>query len=285
MPLCDQNNLSPGDGWDNYTSMIIYGLPVVVAFSGWSVNEVLDREVQFLDPVTGELIDELVVFLEWDEGSSQEPQNEGIGHCVTGVGFCEDFDPDGEEGPLPQADWAIVHDTSTEFPTNVAVAWEDWRSEGNPSYWLANIIGVVVPIPPPQFPPWDFQGNTPVAAMELVDSEYDEDRTETEWGRIDYNGDEDWFCFRLPDSWRPDWVQITLECLWRDSKVWPEIEVYSTKGDLPIMKLAATGEGEDIIMPCPVDIFPSEAYYIRVTDVRGQGSPKHEYLIYVEYLR
>ena len=48
-----------------------------------------------------------------------------IGHAVTGVGYKLNWDPDGA-GPIPSADWVIVHDNWATTPENVAIPWANW---------------------------------------------------------------------------------------------------------------------------------------------------------------
>jgi hypothetical protein len=63
------------------------------------------------------------------------------GHTVTVVGYRVDCDPDGD-GPLPQTDWVVVHDTWRATPTNVAVPWADVSNPENPrEHWEGDPTG------------------------------------------------------------------------------------------------------------------------------------------------
>jgi len=108
-----------------YRNEIDNGRPLVVAFDYW--NPV--SKATYPDPETGETID---VFIWGDPVSSSLPPNPveywtygDIGHAVTGVGYILNWDPDGG-GPLPSANWTIVHDNWATTPENVAIPWENW---------------------------------------------------------------------------------------------------------------------------------------------------------------
>jgi hypothetical protein len=117
----------------NYTNTLAFykneidnGRPLVVAFDYW--NPV--SKASYPDPETGETID---VFTWGDYVSSSGPPNPveywtygDIGHAVTGVGYILNWDPDGSGGPLPSANWTIVHDNWNTTPENVAIPWENW---------------------------------------------------------------------------------------------------------------------------------------------------------------
>jgi len=116
-------------GLDFYTAEIDAGRPLVVSFVYWNPS---DEDLAFIDPETGETID---VFSWGDPMAGSMPPNpeeywiEGdIGHAVTGVGYRLDWDPDGAEGPLPPADYVIVHDNWATTPENVAIPWANWNS-------------------------------------------------------------------------------------------------------------------------------------------------------------
>ena len=109
-----------------YRNEIDNGRPLVVSFDYW--NPVFG--VNVTDPKTGELISTYT----WgaNAGRSFPPDPEeywttgDIGHAVTGVGYILNWDPDGA-GPIPSADWVIVHDTWATTPKNVAVPWANWN--------------------------------------------------------------------------------------------------------------------------------------------------------------
>jgi len=108
-----------------YKNEIDSGRPLVVSFDYW--NPV--SKASFPDPETGETIDVFV----WGDytpisllPNPLESWTYGdIGHAVTGVGYKLTWDPDGA-GPIPQADWVIVHDNWDTTPENVAIPWANW---------------------------------------------------------------------------------------------------------------------------------------------------------------
>lgn len=116
-------------GLDFYTAEIDAGRPLVISFVYWNP---LDEDIAVFDPHTGETID---VF-SWGDfmGGSMDPDEYWtpgeVGHAVTGVGYKLDWDPDGAEGPLPPADYVIVHDNWATTPENVAIPWvlANWNS-------------------------------------------------------------------------------------------------------------------------------------------------------------
>jgi Divergent InlB B-repeat domain len=102
------------------------GRPIVVSFDYWNP---VDKGINYTDPQTGETISVFV----WGNvtTSSHSPNPEelwdygNIGHAVTGVGYILNWDPDGA-GPIPAADWVIVHDNWATTPENVAIPWLNW---------------------------------------------------------------------------------------------------------------------------------------------------------------
>jgi hypothetical protein len=109
-----------------YENEIDNGRPTVVSFDFWNP---VDKGIAVVDPQTGETIN---VFTWGDFVSSSPPGNPAetwtygdIGHAVTGVGYILNWDPDGG-GPIPSADWVIVHDNWSTTPENVAIPWANW---------------------------------------------------------------------------------------------------------------------------------------------------------------
>jgi len=108
---------------DFYTDEIDAGRPLVVSFTYWNP---VDLDIAVIDPETEETID---VFKWGDEVPwSYDPEEDWSdnGHAVTGVGYILDWDPDGLGGPLPEADYVIVHDNWPTTPINVAIPWDHW---------------------------------------------------------------------------------------------------------------------------------------------------------------
>lgn len=109
-----------------YKNEILNGRPLVVSFDYWNP---VDKDIAVTDPETGEAID---VFVWGDFMPGSLPPNPeeywtygDIGHAVTGVGYILAWDPDGA-GPIPSADWVIVHDNWATTPENVAIPWANW---------------------------------------------------------------------------------------------------------------------------------------------------------------
>lgn len=114
-------------GWDFYVAEIDSGYPLITCFSFW--NPVYSG-VAVYDSVTG---DSFYVY-QWGDStdSSDEPEEDwnavqDIGHAVTGMGYCLNFDPDGN-GALPLTNWAIVHDNWSSTEKNVAIPWGHWTA-------------------------------------------------------------------------------------------------------------------------------------------------------------
>jgi hypothetical protein len=110
-----------------YQTEIDSGRPLVVSFDYWNP---VDKDIAVVDPETGETID---VFVWGDSMPGSLPPNPeeywtygDIGHAVTGVGYKLNWDPDGAGGPIPSADWVIVHDNWSTTPENVAIPWANW---------------------------------------------------------------------------------------------------------------------------------------------------------------
>ena len=110
-----------------YKNDIDSGLPMVVAFDYW---DPVDKSIAVVDPETGETIN---VFVWGDYTPNSLPPHPpeywtlyDSGHAVTGVGYILAWDPDGAGGPIPSADWVIVHDNWSTTPENVAIPWENW---------------------------------------------------------------------------------------------------------------------------------------------------------------
>ena len=123
LPNCDtdyNNTLS------FYRNEIDSGRPLVVCFDYWIP---IDKGINYTDPETGETIN---VFVWGDYAPSPPPPHPyeywtlyDTGHAVTGVGYILAWDPDGA-GPIPSADWVVVHDNWATTPENVAIPWVNW---------------------------------------------------------------------------------------------------------------------------------------------------------------
>jgi hypothetical protein len=101
------------------------GRPLVVCYRWWT----LIFGTNVTDPQSGKVIS-VYQFGSQTNNSTTPPEQwnglygEGcIGHAVTGVGYILNWDPDGSGGPLPSANWTIVHDTWATTPENIAVPW------------------------------------------------------------------------------------------------------------------------------------------------------------------
>jgi hypothetical protein len=108
-----------------YKTEIDNGHPLVVSFDFWNP---VDKGINYTDPETGETISIFVwgdpKYYSTDPVESWDPYND-LGHAVTGVGYILNWDPDGA-GPIPSADWVIVHDNWASTPENVAIPWAWW---------------------------------------------------------------------------------------------------------------------------------------------------------------
>ena len=107
-----------------YQNEINSGKPLVVTFDFWNP---VDKGINYTDPATGETIN-VYVWGNYTSGSYPPNPEEywtpgDIGHAVTGVGYIKWWDPDGVGGPIPAADWVIVHDTWNTTAENVAIPW------------------------------------------------------------------------------------------------------------------------------------------------------------------
>ena len=112
---------------DFYKNEIDSGRPLVVSFDFWNP---VDKDIAVTDPETGETID---IFVWGDSMPGSLPPNPeeywtygDVGHAVTGVGYKLNWDPDGAGGPIPSADWVIVHDNWPTTPEHVAIPWANW---------------------------------------------------------------------------------------------------------------------------------------------------------------
>ena len=109
---------------DLYRNEIDNGRPLVVSFDYW--NPIFKMNVT--DPETGETISvhdwDVPKYYSTDPIEFWDPYND-LGHAVTGVGYILQWDPDGA-GPIPSADWVIVHDNWASTPENVAIPWAWW---------------------------------------------------------------------------------------------------------------------------------------------------------------
>ncbi len=113
--------------WDNYTNEIDAGRPVILSFGYWN-------------PISETPSPLNVTFYGWgayetgyqdsEQGVFESWENDGVGHTVTGVGYIDNYDPDGP-GVLPFGDWVIVHDnwpaTGDPDTGHVAVPWDEWE--------------------------------------------------------------------------------------------------------------------------------------------------------------
>jgi len=120
-------------GWARYKAEIDGRRPSVVVFSYWNPQS---AGINFADSETGEEISVMDWGGQITNSQQADPQNpeeqwnlehgEGaVGHAVTGMGYIENWDPDGA-GPLPADNYAIVHDNWATTAGNLAVPWRNW---------------------------------------------------------------------------------------------------------------------------------------------------------------
>jgi PKD repeat protein len=119
-------------GWDLYKAHIDAAGPPLLVFRYWNLG------ATGITLVNVETAEEIVIFLwggpvakstDGTPGSPGEQWNllageAAIGHAVTGVGYIENWDPDGP-GTMPAANYAIVHDNWGVTPKNVAIPWQN----------------------------------------------------------------------------------------------------------------------------------------------------------------
>lgn len=116
--------------WIELMQEIDAGRPLVMSFAHWSLGNSATNSVGMPPGMAS------VTFYNWgapttsgDSDGDSTPDEfwdlgSGIGHTVTAVGYVIGCDPDGF-GPLPMADWVIVHDNWSSTPADVAVPWVD----------------------------------------------------------------------------------------------------------------------------------------------------------------
>jgi len=120
-------------GWDFYKTEINAFRPALVNFTFWNP---VSTGISVINTATGEEIDIYTWGSEISESQSANLSNpeeiwnlltgeDCIGHTVTGVGYIENWDPD---GPLPESNFAIVHDTWDTTPKHIAIPWENWNA-------------------------------------------------------------------------------------------------------------------------------------------------------------
>jgi hypothetical protein len=117
--------------FDFLLASIEAGIPPIICFSYWNPTVEGNERIE-INKETG-----LIHFASWgvaldatDVLHKHDPkvpvevwnEKQGIGHCVTGVGFIKG-DPDGVDGPLAEQIWVIVHDNWETTPENIAIAW------------------------------------------------------------------------------------------------------------------------------------------------------------------
>ncbi|UCE19407.1 MAG: hypothetical protein JSV84_03415, partial [Gemmatimonadota bacterium] len=114
-------------GWCYYAAEIDSGYPVIACFNFWNP---IYSGIAVYDSVLGDTLH----FYEWGDstGGSTDPEEtwdplQDVGHAVTGVGYCRNYDPD-DGGPLPLTNWAIVHDNWPGTEKHVVIPWGHWMA-------------------------------------------------------------------------------------------------------------------------------------------------------------
>ena len=118
-----------------YKAEIDCGRPVLLDFRYW--NPILTElpPIEYIADWYTERIDIYDFGDEIDRASANNPENpeerwnlesgeECIGHTVTGVGYIEDYDPDGD-GPMDAKNYLIVHDNWWTTEHSVAIPWHE----------------------------------------------------------------------------------------------------------------------------------------------------------------
>ena len=119
-------------GFSHFRAEIDAGRPVIMCFSNWDISP--------LDTLTDASLAEPIYLYTWNIPPANTPRLEGApeefwyldvkaepGHAVTGIGYAEQYDPDGA-GPAPFGDWVIVHDNWSCTPKTVAIPWRYWNA-------------------------------------------------------------------------------------------------------------------------------------------------------------
>ncbi len=139
----------PGGSWNHFMGEINAGRPPVLCFNFWNPGYL------FCSDTIGTASQDSVYFYDWGDSvsSSSDPEEVwygDVGHAVTGVGYYQNYDPDGR-GPAPAANWVVVHDNWGSTPKNVAIPWANWKctTEIDPSRPLI-AIGIWPIRPDPQ---------------------------------------------------------------------------------------------------------------------------------------
>lgn len=135
-----------GGSWNHYMGEINAGRPPVVCFKFWNPGYF------YCSDTIGTAWQDSVYFYDWGDtvSSSDDPEEVwygDVGHAVTGVGYFQNYDPDGA-GPAPTTNWVVVHDNWGSTPKNVAIPWANWKctTEVDPSKPRWDII--ITPIQP-----------------------------------------------------------------------------------------------------------------------------------------
>ena len=125
-------------GWRFYVTEIDSGYPLITCFNFWN-------PVSSGVAVYDSLSEDSLFFYQWGDStdSSDDPDEEwdpirDLGHAVTGVGYCQNYDPDGN-GPLPNTNWAIVHDNWASTKKNVAIPWGHWMANVSVHFYSLTI--------------------------------------------------------------------------------------------------------------------------------------------------
>ncbi len=112
-----------------YKSEIDNARPALLAFLYWNPIKTT------LPPVKDASGEEIIIYT-WGNftSSSSDPIEDwnaqedslNIGHVVTGVGYWENFDPDGPGTKFQPSTWIIVHDNWQSTARNIAIPWAHW---------------------------------------------------------------------------------------------------------------------------------------------------------------
>jgi hypothetical protein len=108
------------------------GRPTILTFLYWNPQK---TTYSVMDTTSGELIQ----IYAWGNATqnpvnAEDPFEEwnfeedslNIGHAVTGVGYWENFDPDGRGNKFSPSTWVIVHDNWSSTAKHVAIPWQHW---------------------------------------------------------------------------------------------------------------------------------------------------------------
>lgn len=121
------DDISSAEAWTQYKTEINNGNPPILTFNYWNPNPLNMSLAEAQLHNWGRAISSSSAAIydapseEWSWSGSPDSW---LGHAVTGIGYIEDYDPDG----LGAKDWAIVHDNWSATPKVIGIPWANWMA-------------------------------------------------------------------------------------------------------------------------------------------------------------